>query len=70
LVSWSVRPHYGHSIESVFSRRGRSFYGAILKASAPLGKWGTQTFIAGLRCDELTASRIIEGAMNRAAVDT
>lgn len=32
--------------------RGRSLRGARLKANTPLGKWGTQTFIAGLRCGE------------------
>jgi len=49
--------------------RGRSLCGTRLKASAPFGKWGTQTFIAGLRCGALTAPWIIEGAMNRAAFD-
>jgi len=50
--------------------RGRSLCGTRLKATAPFGKWSTQTFIAGLRCGELTAPWIIEGAMNRAAFDT
>lgn len=49
---------------------GRPLCGTRLKAAAPFGKWGTQTFIAGLRCGELTAPWIIEGAMNRAAFDT
>ena len=49
--------------------RGRSLRGTRLKASAPFGKWGTQTFIAGLRCGALTAPWIVEGAMNRAAFD-
>lgn len=49
--------------------RGRSLCGTRLKASVPFGKWGTQTFIAGLRCGELTAPWIIEGAMNRAAFE-
>ena len=50
--------------------RGRSARGERLKADAPFGKWRTQTFIAGLRCDELVAPWIIEGAMDGAAFDT
>ncbi|WP_213272803.1 hypothetical protein [Hyphomonas sp.] len=34
--------------------RGRSLCGKRLKATVPFGKWSTQTFIAGLRCGELT----------------
>ena len=51
-------------------RRGRAPRGVRLKASAPFGKWGTQTFIAGLRADRLTAPWVIEGAMNRNAFNT
>jgi hypothetical protein len=47
--------------------RGRARRGQRLKADAPFGRWGTQTFIAGLRCGELTAPWIIPGAMDRAA---
>ena len=50
--------------------RGRSLKGQRLKASAPFGHWGTQTFIAALRCDGLTAPWIIDKAMNRVAFDT
>jgi transposase len=50
--------------------RGRSRRGTRLQASAPFGRWGTQTFIAGLRCDGLSAPWIIPGAMNRVAFDT
>lgn len=50
--------------------RGRARRGQRLKASAPFGKWGTQTFIAGLRCDGLTAPWVIPGAMDRDAFDT
>jgi len=46
--------------------RGRSLCGERLKAFAPFGKWGTQTFIAGLRCWGLTAPWVIDGPMNRA----
>ncbi|MEP7453337.1 IS630 family transposase [Phyllobacterium sp. SB3] len=47
--------------------RGRTKKGKRLKASAPFGKWGTQTFIAGLRHDALTAPWVIPGAMDREA---
>ena len=50
--------------------RGRSRKGQRLKATAPFGRWGTQTFIAALRCDGLTAPWVINSAMNRAAFDT
>ena len=33
-------------------------------AAIPHGHWKTMTFIAGLRCDGLTAPRVIEGAMD------
>lgn len=33
---------------------------------APSGHWNTQTFIAALRCDGLTAPWVIKGAINRA----
>ena len=47
--------------------RGRSLRGERLPADAPFGRWGTQTFIAGLRCYGLTAPWIIHGAMDRIA---
>ena len=50
--------------------RGRAPVGERLYGTAPFGKWGTQTFIAGLRCDGLTAPWIVEGAMDGAAFDT
>ena len=50
--------------------RGRARRGKRLKARAPFGKWGTQTFIAGLRCDGLTAPWVIQGAMDRDAFNT
>ena len=49
--------------------RGRSLKGERLHADAPFGHWGTQTFIAGLRCHGLTAPWIIDKAMNRVAFD-
>ena len=50
--------------------RGRAKRGERLRAAAPFGHWGTQTFIAGLRCDELVAPWVLNGPMNRAAFDT
>jgi transposase len=44
--------------------RGRAPKGKRLTASAPFGKWRTQTFIAGLTLDALISPWIIEGAMN------
>lgn len=49
--------------------RGRSPRGARLESDAPFGHWRTQTFIAGLRVDELTAPWLLDGPMNRAAFD-
>jgi transposase len=49
--------------------RGRSLRGERLRADAPFGKWRPQTFVAGLRCHELVAPWVIEGAMNGAAFD-
>lgn len=50
--------------------RGRSRRGTRLRARAPFGRWGTQTFIAGLRCETLSAPWIIPGAMDRIAFNT
>ena len=50
--------------------RGRSRRGTRLTATAPIGHWGTQTFIAGLRCDRLIALWVLNGPMNRIAFDT
>lgn len=47
--------------------RGRSLRGERLPAEAPFGHWETQTFIAGLRCDRLTAPWVIDGPINRVA---
>jgi transposase len=49
--------------------RGRCLRGQRLRAQVPFGKWQTQTFIAGLRCDALVAPWIIDGAIDRAAFD-
>ena len=50
--------------------RGRAKRGARLNAHAPFGRWKSQTFIAALRCDGLTAPWVIDGAMDQVAFDT
>jgi chaperonin GroEL len=40
--------------------RGRARRGTRLRAAAPFGHWATQTFIAGLRCDGLTAPWVVD----------
>jgi len=49
--------------------RGRAASGQRLVMDAPFGHWGTQTFIAALRCFGLTAPWIVDRPMNRAAFD-
>lgn len=49
--------------------RGRSPKGGRLVADAPFGKWNTQTFIAGLRCDRVVAPWVVEEAINGSAFD-
>ena len=44
--------------------------GARLVDHAPFGHWNTQTFIAALRHDRLTAPWVIEGAINRELFNT
>lgn len=46
--------------------RGRARRGQRLRARAPFGHWRTQTFIAALRHDGLTAPWIVDAPMNRA----
>ena len=45
--------------------RGRARKGTRLPGRAPFGHWHTQTFIAALRADGLTAPWIIDQPMNR-----
>lgn len=45
--------------------RGRALNGQRLRGRAPFGHWKTQTFIAGLRCDALTAPWIIDRPMTK-----
>lgn len=50
--------------------RGRAPVGERLYGTTPFGKWGTQTFIAGLTQNALIAPWVITGAMNGLAFDT
>ena len=50
--------------------RGRSPKGQRLLSKAPFGHWKTQTFIAGLRCDALTAPFVIDAPMDRRIFET
>lgn len=49
--------------------RGRAPVGERLYGAAPFGKWGTQTFIAGLTQNAMIAPWVITGAMNGPAFD-
>ena len=46
---------------------GRCARGERLIAKAPFGQWRTLTFLAGLRCDGLTAPCVIDGPINGAS---
>jgi transposase len=50
--------------------RGRCRRGLRMVASIPHGHWKTMTFIAGLRCDGLTAPWVIDGAMDGNTFET
>ena len=50
--------------------RGQTPVWERLYGTAPFGKWGTQTFIAGLTQNALIAQWVIKGAMNGPAFDT
>lgn len=50
--------------------RGRARRGERVKASAPFGHWATQTFIAALRYDGLTAPWIVDRPMNKSIFET
>ncbi|WP_245273188.1 IS630 family transposase [Microvirga lotononidis] len=49
--------------------RGRSRKGQRLRMKAPFGHWQTHTFLAGLRCSELSAPWIIDGPITRLAFE-
>lgn len=50
--------------------RGRCLKGKRLHSKAPFGHWKTQTFIAALRCNALTAPFVIDEPMNRVSFET
>jgi DDE superfamily endonuclease len=50
--------------------RGRCLKGRRLRAKAPFGHWMTQTFVAALRCDRLTAPFVINAPMDRRIFET
>jgi transposase len=50
--------------------RGRCPKGRRLFSKAPFGHWKTQTFIAGLRRDALTAPFVIDAPMDRRIFET
>lgn len=50
--------------------RGRSTKGTRLNSKAPFGHWGTQTFVAGLKCDGLIAPWVLDAPMNRVIFET
>ena len=49
---------------------GRCAKGERLHAKAPFGHWGTQTLIAGLKCNGLVAPWVVNAPMNRVIFDT
>jgi transposase len=49
--------------------RGRSRRGQRLRMTAPFGHWNTHTFLAGLRCNELSAPWGIDGPITRLAFE-
>jgi transposase len=51
-------------------RRGRCRKGQRLLSKAPFDHWKTLTFIAGLRCDGLTAPFVIDAPMDRRIFET
>jgi transposase len=49
--------------------RGRSRRGQRLRMSTPFGHWQTHTFLAGLRCHDLSAPWVIDGPITRLAFE-
>ncbi len=50
--------------------RGHCLKGQRLRCKAPFGHWMTQTFVASLRCDKLTAPFAVNAPMNRCIFET
>ena len=53
----------------LYRLRGRALKGNRLHDTAPFGSWSTQTFIAGLRQNEMIAPWGINGPVNKAAFE-
>ena len=66
-VPANARGVFGSAFSTSTRLRGRALCGNRLRALAPFGRWGTQTFIAGLRLCGLTAPWVLDGPMTRAA---
>lgn len=49
--------------------RGRSLNGKRFDSTAPLGHWGTQTLVAGSKCQGLIAPWVVDAPINRAIVE-
>ena len=54
----------------LYRTRGRGLKGHRIHDTGPMGGWRTQTFIAGLRQDEMIAPWVLDGPMNKAAFET
>jgi DDE superfamily endonuclease len=73
---WRASPHRlvfidETSVKANMTRlSGRAPRGERLFGTVPFDKWQTQTFMAGLTCNDLVASWVIKGAMDRMAFDT
>ena len=53
----------------LYRLRGRTTKGQRLHDTAPFGGWQTQTFIAGLRNNEMIAPWVLDGPMNKLAFE-
>lgn len=54
----------------LYRTRGRGLKGHRIHDTGPMGSWRTQTFIAGLRQDEMIAPWVLDGPMNKVAFET
>ena len=53
----------------LYRTRGRGLKGERFQDTGPMGGWKTQTFIAGLRHNEMIAPWVLSGPMNKAAFE-
>ena len=68
-IQWIDTPTNGVTT-NMTRLRGRALRGERLRATAPFGRWRTQTFVAGLTSDALVAPWVIGGAMDGPAFTT